>query len=103
VFTYVLVIIGWVFFRSETFGMAWHLLGSMTGMNGFENLDLMRHVAGYRLIGLIAVSQLWVWFIPNTWEVKIRDSRALAWGLSILFVICILYLDKESPFLYFQF
>jgi len=101
--TFSAVIIGWVFFRSETFSMAWHLISSMAAFNGFESLDLILHQIGLRLIGMIVLLLFWVWYVPNTWEMEFRCSRTWAWGMAAAFVFCILALDKESPFLYFQF
>ena len=101
--TFLAVIIGWVFFRSETFSMAWHLISSMAAFNGFESLDLILHQIGLRLIGMIVLLLFWVWYVPNTWEMEFRCSRTWAWGMAAAFVFCILALDKESPFLYFQF
>ncbi|MEA1996442.1 MAG: MBOAT family O-acyltransferase [Gemmatimonadota bacterium] len=101
--TFLAVIAGWVFFRSDTFGMAWHLLGSMTGLHGLESLVIIRYQIGLRLTGMIVFLLFWVWYMRNTWEIQFKENRALAWAFSILFIACILGLDKESPFLYFQF
>ena len=101
--TFLAVIAGWVFFRSETFGMAWHLLGSMTGLNGFESFEIIRFQLGFRLIGLLCFMLAWVWTVPNTWEIRIRELKIPAWAPAAVLVACVLWLDKESPFLYFQF
>jgi alginate O-acetyltransferase complex protein AlgI len=101
--TFLAVIIGLVFFRSESFGMAWSLLGSMFGLNGVESLESIRYQIGLRLPAMLVVLLFWTWYLPNTWEVRFRESRVLAWGLAALFVLTVLVLDKESPFLYYQF
>ncbi|MCE5272621.1 MBOAT family protein [bacterium] len=103
VFTFVCVLVGWVFFRSVSFGMAWQVLKSMTGLNGFEPLDLVRHQLGLRLIAMLGFMLVWVWRAPNTWEIEFKKIRIPAFIPALALVLCVLWLDKESPFLYFQF
>jgi alginate O-acetyltransferase complex protein AlgI len=101
--TFLCVIVGWVFFRSNTFGMAWHILSSMVGLNGFEAVSLIRHQLGIKLLGMLVVMLVWVWYVPNTWEIEFRKYRIPAIVPALMLLLCVLWMDKESPFLYFQF
>ena len=42
-------------------------------------------------------------FAPNTWEIKFEPKPRYAYALALVLVWTILLLQKESPFLYFQF
>lgn len=99
--TFVLVMLGWVLFRSASLAEAAHLLGVMTGF-----------VAGAGgnggLLGLFAYPLLLfalgiVWFSPNSWELRFPRTRLAAVGLALLALACVLRFAAPSPFLYFQF
>jgi hypothetical protein len=42
-------------------------------------------------------------FAPNSWEIKFEPKPRYAYALALVLVWTILLLQKESPFLYFQF
>jgi hypothetical protein len=94
------VLIGWVFFRCETFGKAVLVLQKM----------FVPH-AGLLLPGFIAaalaipVAAYLSHRGPNTFELSHAWRPWQAVGLACLFFLCLLsmYGNQESPFLYFQF
>lgn len=102
--TMLLVIVGWVFFRSETFGMAVARLrkmflpeGSYAGMPTLPwagPLAAALPVAGAAAHGL-----------PNSFERKYEWGLATSVGLAVSFVLSlfVIYGARSSPFLYFQF
>jgi alginate O-acetyltransferase complex protein AlgI len=102
--TMLMVIVGWVFFRSETFSMALTLLRSMfvplarTGplstMPWVPSLAVMLVLAAFVAHGL-----------KNTFELEHRWSPLATLGLLGLFAVCMvaIYGARSSPFLYFQF
>jgi alginate O-acetyltransferase complex protein AlgI len=98
--TFVLVVIGWVLFRSSDFGMAAILLGRMfvphagAGMAGAQVLTVMVATAG-------AVAFL----APNTFELRHRWSPLPALAVAGLVALSMLkiYGSGGTPFLYFQF
>jgi len=51
------------------------------------------------LSGMLAI----VWFSPNLWEIRFNPNLPYALALSLVFTVCMLRFDVQSPFLYFQF
>jgi alginate O-acetyltransferase complex protein AlgI len=98
--TFLLVVIGWVFFRSETFGMAGVLLARMFTWQG-AGVPTGGPVLAALLVLAAGISH----FGPNTWEMRHqwRPVPALAWA--VLFILCltVIYGGNQSQFLYFQF
>jgi alginate O-acetyltransferase complex protein AlgI len=98
--TFMLVIVGWVFFRSPTFTMAPTLLREMF---------LWR--AGAEVVGepvllvMLGVVASIAHFVPNTFEMR-HEWRPLATtGVAALFALSLLaiYGNRSTPFRYFQF
>jgi len=98
--TCLLVVIGWVFFRSTGLRMAMTLLGGMFLWHGGAPV-----VAQTTLFILILVATAITQFAPNTFELRHEWSATAALGLAALFLLSLLsiYGTKSSPFLYFQF
>lgn len=100
--TFILVVVGWVFFRSTDFTMAWTLLTRMaTPVSGTL-------VAGWPLFVLtIAVALAWSTIGPNAFDVDARWSFRKRHGLALAaaFGVCVALMagTGSSPFLYFQF
>jgi len=98
--TFLLVVIGWVLFRSENFTMALVILKKMFLWSKAPA------PAGFILLSLILlICALVSHFGKNTFEMKHQFSPAQTLGLAALFVLCIfvMYGGHASPFLYFQF
>lgn len=125
--TFLAVIVAQIFFRADSTLGAFHMLGSMIGLNGFHGADLPGEFTGK---GLSHALQLLggffiVWFLPNTQQILARFKPALhltpwdqestpkrllwtpslpwAAGLSCLFILSLIFLQDPSTFLYFQF
>lgn len=114
--TYLAVLIGQVFFRANGTGDAVAYLAGMVGLRGIGHLNgiLPIYATPMVVIGLVVV-----WFTPNTQEILGQDGYAirsriwswmswrpsLQWSLvmGMLFFVALLYLNKSSTFLYFQF
>jgi hypothetical protein len=98
--TFLLVVVGWGFFRSPTFAMAATLLREMfvwhrgAGMIGEPLLVAM--------LGLAAVI---AHFAPNTFELRHEWTPLATTGLAALFALSlfVIYGNRSTPFLYFQF
>jgi len=87
--TFIAIVIGWVFFRAETFSGAWTMLTGMSGLNGislpaqlhpeasqfasvvFDGLMRSTHL-GTDKIALLIVSLWMVWYLPNIRELFAR-------------------------------
>jgi D-alanyl-lipoteichoic acid acyltransferase DltB (MBOAT superfamily) len=98
--TMLFVLIGWVLFRSISFGAAGDMLVSLAGLNGLGGTLLEWKL----LIVAALVSAL----VPSAHEIKDRfmlPHPALAVGAAALAVVCVLEVGKGAPqsFIYFQF
>lgn len=105
VLTFFVVSIAWVFFRANSVSDALLWLGKVFDWTGGFTNDLTFMPIKYRdkfyilsLIGLVSAL-----FARNTWEMKFLPSWKNAFITAILFVICLMYMGEQSPFLYFQF
>ena len=100
IITFILVIVGWVFFRSPTFTMAATLLREMFLWRAGVEL-----VGAPMLLVMLGVAASIAHFAPNTFEMR-HEWRPLATtGLAALFALSLLaiYGNRSTPFLYFQF
>ncbi len=131
VYTLLVVVIGWVFFRAETFVQAKHFLAAMFWLqDGSQLVDLRTTVvAATRLhpIGLFADARTWIaigagivgstpwlpavaawteglWRSGRTALATVLESLGLV-ALAVLFVLCAMELAAGSynPFIYFRF
>lgn len=106
--TFVMVLIGWVFFRSRNMEEAFGIFAGMFGLQGFGVSDsLAFQIKGLQIITLsisgifIAMSALLE--RKSTLQQKLQPLYIPV--LMILFLLSILrmYAQNYSPFLYFQF
>jgi len=98
--TFVLVVVGWVFFRSADLAMATELLGKMFVPTGGA-LVPQAPLSALALVGAGA----WAVAGPNPLEMKHRWTPAWATFLAVALGACLAVLagERPSPFLYFQF
>lgn len=99
--TFIIVIIGWVFFFSNSFGESVNYLGAMFGANGigFDNTGLF-----LLLNNLVMMIIAWIPSVTDFEGVKL--PKVLKWIICVfVFVLTITFLVSESynPFLYFRF
>jgi alginate O-acetyltransferase complex protein AlgI len=97
------VMVGWVFFRAESIGGAFEMLGAMAGLRGVESwpvaMDVLATPYLLWLVGGLAA----VFALPNTWEVRYPRTLASGVALALLFLLCVLRFGAPSPFIYYQF
>ncbi len=101
VYTLVVVMIGWVFFRAQDFDTALTMMRSMVGFGGMALPETLRwQIEIGSLVGLIAG----IWFIVVEPRVFANGNRRPIL-LAIAFCLCVarLLVASYSPFLYFQF
>lgn len=101
--TFLLVTIGWVFFKPPTFEASWVILTKMFDIPGlFVHVEIS---TGF--IAAIVISLGWAMLAPNAVElVRDRGVRpGLYWAVSlgILTTVSVLFFSEGAPFLYFQF
>ncbi len=104
-FTFMLVNVTWVFFRSESFGTAWRILESMFGMvdGGKMVLTTMALVKVAIVIPALLIFQ---WVMRN--RKVVEEAYRMKWwslGLAWSFLVLMLIWAQESggAFIYFQF
>jgi alginate O-acetyltransferase complex protein AlgI len=101
VLTFVVVVLGWVLFRSETLTQAGHYLAAQIGAGSADSalqVRPMHWIAG-------AAGALVVWGFPTTLLLFVRARARWALPLQLLFLLALLQLHHADriPFLYFQF
>ncbi len=123
--TFIFVVIGWIFFRAETFHSAILILKGMIHLQEIAFTMTEVKTAYHQILwtwGLLAV----VWFLPNTQQIMARFQPALdfpakgkslpmpnriAWQpnfiwalfISFAFLVAVMHLSQITEFLYFQF
>lgn len=101
--TFLIVVIGWVFFRSDNLEMSLSILKRLFLM-GNLGLDTSFFQQYWNLLLFLSGSFLISWALPNSnsWEVK--KERGWAIGFAFLLGACMLsILSGETEFLYYQF
>lgn len=102
--TFLLVLVGWIFFRAINFDVAFRILGNMVGYtHGQSPTPLhLAYPSGLLFLAFAtAVSMLY----PNLWNqpVRLNLRTALLYGTGLLVGITLMMTRQNSPFLYFQF
>ncbi len=102
-----IVLITWVFFRSENFDVAWRYLGAMFGAGG--DAASSEVLAGYILRPMnwvyFGICGVWTWWLPRTGDFLLRLT---VWKVVLGFVLAVLgammmFTQEFNPFIYFQF
>ena len=106
--TFVVILVTWVFFRSDNFTMAWRYLGVMFagqgGGNGAAELLTAQLFALPNLIWLGAAAVV-VWWVPNSQQLleKLTVPKVVACLAGFVISLGLMFAQGYSPFLYFQF
>jgi len=102
--TFILVSVGWVFFRAATFADSRYIIGQMfSGAAGHS--DIL--VPGW-LIYMVAFAFM-IALLEERWEFTDRLARGPAWAYAAAVIVLLLTVeligvtDKQIPFVYFQF
>jgi len=127
--TFLVVLVGWVFFRAESFSAALMVLRGMAGLHGLAlpSASLLGSAFAWkRCLELLAALSAIIWFAPQTQsfvqeilpagsseEKKDRFTLHLQWKPTAFFALCLtvmamvavttLFLAQEHVFIYFQF
>ncbi len=104
-FTFFLINVTWVFFRSPTFSKSWQLLSSMFGQvhNGTV---LLTTLAIIKISVIITLTVILHWTMRNTRVLEVAKKTPW-WLLGIIWSVLLLLLiwsqESSSSFIYFQF
>jgi len=103
--TFLAVVVGWVFFRALTVDDAFKVLEGMAGLNGVRFGETEYLPQGHLQLLVLFTLFLWVSFAPNTLELSKRMKPNWKWTvfISLLLIASILFINRKSEFLYFQF
>jgi alginate O-acetyltransferase complex protein AlgI len=103
--TFIIVNIGWVFFRSPDYSVVKIWLAKIAFLTPRLTWDVVSLPERYkdRFFIALGVSFILTFLFKNTWEINLNSSKAKAVSLGFLFALCLMYMGDESPFLYFQF
>ena len=105
--TFLLVCVTWVFFRAQNFSAAFHLVGSLLGVErGSPGLPLVRAMEGLAVLAVTAALLVGHWALRDS-SLEEAASRA-PWPLRSLILATMIVLIFLSPgedraFIYFQF
>lgn len=124
--TFIGIVIGWVFFRAGSMSIAFVILKGMIGLNGISLPESFSIESVLWVIFLLTIA----WFTPNTqqwmqhykpalnhsfiknpsisnlgfWQrLQWKPNQFWAVMISVISLVAILSISKESEFLYFQF
>jgi alginate O-acetyltransferase complex protein AlgI len=103
--TFLLVMVGWVYFRCASVGQAHDVLGGLVGAHGLAS-RLPGGLGEWKLaLAALPLCLGLAWFAPNTWQLRWSAGLRSIVALLLLFVLCVavLLVNSSSPFLYFQF
>jgi alginate O-acetyltransferase complex protein AlgI len=115
--TFMLIIVTWVFFRSNDLSQSLMLLKAMFGIASNPialaavadgHLLVMTSLDGRELAELLLLGLAWVWLLPNSNGIQFKSGRGLVVFAQIGLVGLVLCLSinrfgSYSPFLYYQF
>ncbi len=102
--TFMLVMFGWLLFRSPTLDGVARMAKGLAGLNGWGSAFPLADAGSLNWILWLLCLAL-VFAAKNTWEIRWNPTWRLALGLAVLFLICVatFLVNTSSPFLYFQF
>jgi alginate O-acetyltransferase complex protein AlgI len=105
IFTFFLINVTWVFFRSSTFSKAWDLLRSMFGFVGKAD-PVLTTLAIIKVSVIVFFMVIAHWYMRNT-KVLTVAYKIPWWLLGIIWTVLLLLLiwsqESSSSFIYFQF
>jgi len=103
--TFFLVNLGWVFFRAPTFTAAGLWFQKIFICNSNISWDLRFVAEKYRarFFAALIIGLVMAFYAKNTWQFKFKTNFIVAGGFALLFVLCLMLMSADSPFLYFQF
>ncbi|CAN5184176.1 MBOAT family protein [soil metagenome] len=105
--TFVIILVSWVFFRAETFGVAERYLAAMFGVGGESPAApiLSARIFTTHNVSMFVIACFATWATPRT--VKILEVLTPAKVLVSIFLLagslCVMFAQGFNPFLYFQF
>jgi alginate O-acetyltransferase complex protein AlgI len=101
--TFLLITVGWAFFRAASVPEALTLLSSLVGWNGAGSIGEVRALAGASFLMLTATALLLTQVLPEPWQLQLRPRATTGIACGVLFALGVMALGGENPFLYLQY
>jgi alginate O-acetyltransferase complex protein AlgI len=105
--TFVIVLAGWVFFRSDTVGVAAQYFQALGGGRGTaETAGLLRaEMATTHTLVMLAVGLGVAFFVPNSQSLLrvLTPGKVVAAMVLLVLAVAMMFTQGFNPFLYFQF
>jgi alginate O-acetyltransferase complex protein AlgI len=106
-FTFLIILVTWVFFRAENFDVAARYLGAMFGGGAVSPAGALleaRMLTNYHVLQII-ICAFAVWVMPNTQTILHRfiGWKAALGGVLFTLAVMMMFARGFSPFLYLQF
>lgn len=103
--TLIIVCVGWAFFRSPDLATASLWLKKVFLLSDVVTWDLVQIAPKNRdrFFAAMSIAVLVGLFAKNTFEIQFKPNIWRALLLALMFVVCLSFMNEESPFLYFQF
>ncbi len=106
-FTFLLVVLAWVFFRAETLSGALTYLSCMFGLSTIPDTSMLVRGIVYQPYYLLVMSiaAIVVWAAPQSWDWtrRLTFTKAGLIGLCMILSLLLLTLQSYNPFIYFNF
>ncbi|MDQ2967529.1 MAG: MBOAT family protein [Actinomycetota bacterium] len=101
--TFLLVVAGFVVFRSPNVHTAGTILSAMTGFAGVESFGQLSVLLSARFLVELGALLLFVQLVPNTWEIRARPRIVYGLATGTAAALAIMSIASPHPFIYFQF
>lgn len=105
--TFGLVCFSWVFFRADSFAVAWSYLRALAGAGPLSDAAglvaaITRHPA---YLAVLALAAIIVWFAPQSseWTRRLTGARLLLVSVLAAFSVAMMTVEEFNPFIYFIF
>jgi alginate O-acetyltransferase complex protein AlgI len=116
ILVFICICLAWIFFRSQDLHFAIHTFKSCLMFNGFESMNekynvfsvvnlptFFRNMGGIKNVAALIAALIFVNLTPNVYQLKFKSHWLYALITASILFVCILNIEKPSPFIYFQF
>lgn len=106
--TFHLVCFGWIFFRADSFALAWSVVGQI--LFHFRGELFMQWIIGYSSVAALLLLGYITHFLPDrveywsvNWLIRTHFSVKVALLVIVIFIVMQIKSSEILPFIYFQF
>ena len=105
IYSLIIIIFGWVLFRSTSFNEIFLILKSMFGFYGLGRLKLLPYINAINLSSIIGIILAIIFVVPKFNDYLNKHENLKLFFLIIIFILSILEIivGSYNPFIYFRF